>query len=952
MQYHAFLSHSGQDSETAIDIADQLRRAHQIYSWAYESNTNPGDYHQLQAEVIRETTFVLLVSENTTDESFKEILEEINTALNFDRTVIPVFVNQELSRDSDLKAKLRISSLNSVVLREGHVTPTKIDQLAHMIRSSMGLSHSASNDVFGRGETVLELVKMIESGRRRYHYIYGPPGAGKSTVATEICTNLRSKGWEVGIVNLDRSDTTLVHVATRIQGDIQLDVNAGASKEEIRTVLRHRIKTAQPYLLYLDNFEQVDAEDEREFLEWCNEIPEIRILITSRVFRDPIEGLSSHRIAPLDTPARDALPRMSYEELHKHASVQLFLDRVQDFHQVPPLAEVQSILDRDVNLVRRCAQLCILLDGFPGPIHHVAKNFARRGNIDRLLKNASDFRSKLDAQRSSGDSMPIAVRSIVDLLEPDDARAFLIVSMFSGGFDDEAADAVLASIGSTDEILERLYASSLLNADDAGRWSMYLPIVEAAESILLERNDQSELREIFDAAHQNEFDKRARDVVDVYNDEPADGSHHRARRMVHRDQGNFLMALERAISLERADEAFTLFRALEPVYATYGPASVLLKLAERVASVCTDPIHAAWALRSASIGARSLGQYRDAFDYAVSAEDITPNDDPALKLAALAELQVAASHVGEGAVNRRAYEEAVQLAQDVDKTLSPQEACKLYVSLAYSAELIGGFEPANGFVQRARSIAAAGGVDVVEAWRAQACYGMLLWRDAQLDESIDIHTQSLEFAKDTNQQAHILGGSLTNRGLAELDNGDFDEAFADLHSAYPLMKANPGWGHVNRVALAAATLYQHGIEPGPKRDSAAQDAIRIIDRHLDGVLKGEYGQTIALFLQVKGEAQYWLGQTDDAESSLRLGRAWSRTRANTRAFERDFRICVLLGKIAMDRRDDDEAKLFFDDAMEFIRIRELSSRDWPVVRTRQMYYDLLQMRKSLGLVAN
>jgi len=955
--FHAFISHAGEQASLAKELSDGLAR-YKLKCYVYKRDGRPGDdYLVREAEIIKASAFILIVSRDAVAEGggYREIIFEIQTAIENKRTIIPVFLDPTVASDSDIKSRLLIPKKSGLILGSAQADTPTIERLAKAVRDELGWGSAIDNDVYGRDHAASEIAGHIGSLNRRVYIIYGPPGAGKSTVAALVQKLLSGEGWTIGTVSLSRDDKSFAQVVTRIMNSLAISVDAGASTDEMLRRLLQRVSAAHRFLLYVDNFEQVSEDSEAQFIEWCKQVAELKVLITSRVFRcAAVPGVVGRSLEPLPVPSETEIRGLTPAALEQtYAVVQMFLDRVQDVRAAEPLEDVRAALQREPDTIREIARLCALLGGFPAPVDQAAKNFGRFGRLNRYVNDARKYRQSLRVGASSAETMEVAVRSTLASLSESTKRAFLLLSQFRGSFDDAAAQGVLDGVGDPYELMVALNESGLLRAERSSRWSMYLPFQEVGDAIIAECDDGVDVRRVFDNGHQRVFVSKARALHTSLQSTSKGVARLELLEDAHADVHNYRVALRRACTQSDSGQALDVLNALVPVYMRYGPASELQELAEAVAVASKNPSDAVRAYLEAATAAELLGRYKSAGAYMRAAEAIVPPEKLQMRLLVLSRLRMSAEHAGEGDTLDRVHRELIALLEQLERDTDPGALCVSLIEAAYSSELVDGFESAARFARRALDIARSRDIDPFLAWRARACLGILLWRDARLEEALSVHQEGLKWVDQqlaAGLEGSLLtakGGALTNIGLVCIDMGERDEAFRVLGESHLLTKCNEAFEAVNRTALIKATLYQDGVGRTAHRATNASKAIALAGEYEQLVMGTEYGQTIALFLQVKGEAQYWCGDVRAAETTLQTARAWSR-RSNIRALERDFAICVLLARIASDDGRRKEARIFVEDASEFVRIRGLDDRDWPIERTRSRYSDYLRLRSSLG----
>jgi predicted ATPase len=187
-------------------------------------------------------------------------------------------------------------------------------------------------------------------------------------------------------------------------------------------------------LLVLDNCEhliETTAQLADRLLTAC---PDLHILATSR---EPLQivGERRWRVQPLATP--DAGGTTSFDALARIASVRLFQERAQAIDAEFRLTEANAAA---------VGQICARLDGIPLAIELAA---CRTGMlaVEQIAERLDDCFQVLAGGRRAGptrqQTMEAALRWSYDLLTPSEQATFRILSTFAGGFDLEAAEAIV-----------------------------------------------------------------------------------------------------------------------------------------------------------------------------------------------------------------------------------------------------------------------------------------------------------------------------------------------------------------------------------------------------------------------------------------------------------------------------------------------------------------------------
>src|SRR5207247_451462 len=188
-------------------------------------------------------------------------------------------------------------------------------------------------------------------------------------------------------------------------------------------------------LLLLDNFEQVLAAAPRlsELLSAC---PHLKILVTSRAVLH-IHGEHEFPVLPL------ALPDLNYssksEDLAQYAAVVLFLERAR---AVKPACQVTA------TKLHAIAQICVHLDGLPLAIELAAariKLLPPRTLLGRLERRLSVLTSGAQDVPARQQTLRNTIEWSYNLLDAEEQRLFLRLSVFVGGSTLQAIEAICAA---------------------------------------------------------------------------------------------------------------------------------------------------------------------------------------------------------------------------------------------------------------------------------------------------------------------------------------------------------------------------------------------------------------------------------------------------------------------------------------------------------------------------
>ncbi|MFE0632562.1 ATP-binding protein [Streptomyces sp. NPDC058864] len=302
-----------------------------------------------------------------------------------------------------------------------------------------GVPHDP-NPLLGRDADLAAVAGLLHSSRLAS--IVGPGGLGKTRLAHAVSRQAQQRVVHfVSLAGVGTDDDVAGEVASALGGGKAPRGGTGAygGGADVAAGIAAALGT-DPALLVLDNCEQVvrgAADLVRDLIALSKDL---RVLVTSRA---PL-GLSSEAVYQL--------PQLSLA-----TSIELFEQRARAARhnvELPPAA---------------VAELCRHLDGLPLAVELAAAR-VRVLSVPEIARRLGD---RFTLLRGGTRDAPERHRTLLAVVEwswnllEDDARAALrALSLFPGGFTEEAAEQLLGDGGDAPYLLEQLVDQSLLKASD------------------------------------------------------------------------------------------------------------------------------------------------------------------------------------------------------------------------------------------------------------------------------------------------------------------------------------------------------------------------------------------------------------------------------------------------------------------------------------------------------
>ena len=292
----------------------------------------------------------------------------------------------------------------------------------------------------GRANEIAEVDELLSS--TRLLTLTGPGGTGKTRLAVRVA-------WER--LDRHRDGVTFVDLSPVTDPDLVLPEIARALRvreepgRDLADAVRDHLRERE-LLLVVDNLEQV-VEGSEIVGALLDDAPQLTVLATSRI---PLRlsGEQEYGLAPLALPDREHMA--DTERLRTCESVQLFLDRA---------SAVRPGLQITDESAPALARIVARLDGLPLALE-LAGSRMRVLGLDALAERLEQRLPLLVGGARDAPERQRTLESTIawshELLDADQRRLFAELSIFSGGWTLEAAEAVCGGGGL--DVLEGLGA--------------------------------------------------------------------------------------------------------------------------------------------------------------------------------------------------------------------------------------------------------------------------------------------------------------------------------------------------------------------------------------------------------------------------------------------------------------------------------------------------------------
>jgi predicted ATPase len=643
--------------------------------------------------------------------------------------------------------------------------------------------------LIGRERDLTRLLELVEA--HRIVSVTGPPGIGKTRLALEI-----AEGEKAVVADLTACRTRADAVA-EIARALGLSLeNDPDPRERVARAL-----SARGGLVLLDNAEHVIEDIAPLVVRWLE--LGVRVLVTSRE-QLRVEGEEVLELGPLSLPdPAETDPAI----IEKTEAYQLLAARARGFTVDAGNAPV-------------LARLLHELDGIPLAVELAASRLGTLG-VSELYERLHRRLDLLAQSTRGSEKSAITLRGALDgsweLLTEDERAAFAASSVFQGGFDLEAGEAVLGAAAI--ELLQSLREKHLVRAIRTGD-SIRFDLFASIRAYAAEKREDDSVGD----RHAEFYARLVRDADDT---------------VLFRESENVLAAQELSRKKEwardRIDAAVALALAADRVLSRRGHTERRMQLLETALAAIPERAKAPLlqalgrALSRAGRADQGLAHLRNALTLAT---------DDAERAELLADAGEALQTQGRLAEARADYERAISIAGPLAKRARARTLRGLGLLHHSQGEL----EEARACYEEALALARSLG-DRSRTAELFTDLGSLNLQRGRLDEARDHYRRALEI-HEANPDPLLVGLVEGNLGILEQELGRLD--VAREHYERGLRALERAGAHVFRAHLlgylGGLCHESRDLDRATELYAEAAMTLRAIgDRRLEGVFTAARG---------------------------------------------------------------------------------------------------------------
>ena len=325
--------------------------------------------------------------------------------------------------------------------------------------------------IVGREREEAAVVHLLSQDEVRLLTLTGPAGVGKTRLALQVATAMRS-AFANGVCFVPLASVSEPRlVSSTLAQAFGLHAASSATLDHTLSVYL----ADKEVLLVLDNFEQVvaAAPEIAALLAAC---PRLKVLATSRATLH-VRGEHELAVSPLSLPDGD--DHSSLGTLGRYAAVALFVQRARAVRPTFALTEANA---------PAVVAICRHLDGLPLAIELAApriKLFSPQALLTRLSHRLEMLTSGPQDMPERHHSLQTAISWSYDMLDTPEQALFRRLAVFIGGWTLDAAEAVchpaelgLALVQAMSSLLDKSLIQQQDDDDEEPRFGMLETIRE------------------------------------------------------------------------------------------------------------------------------------------------------------------------------------------------------------------------------------------------------------------------------------------------------------------------------------------------------------------------------------------------------------------------------------------------------------------------------------------